>query len=301
MGDHPRACGVYPFPRREGWELRRIIPARAGFTLIYHPRKSGSKDHPRACGVYFICFEFPDSTEGSSPRVRGLHPSRRRSSQAGRIIPARAGFTAIAVRDHPGGPGSSPRVRGLLSARKTTKPSRRIIPARAGFTERYVANTTGITDHPRACGVYRSASIFGLTSLGSSPRVRGLLVCHGVARNDFRIIPARAGFTRAPRRRPPAPGDHPRACGVYRRRPPIAGMTCGSSPRVRGLRDRPLRGGHPLRIIPARAGFTLRWRDSGVCRLGSSPRVRGLREVYRLPPGRRGIIPARAGFTPTAR
>ena len=78
-------------------------------------------------------------------------------------------------------------------------------------------------------------------------------------------------------------------------------MTCGSSPRVRGLRDRPLRGGHPLRIIPARAGFTLRWRDSGVCRLGSSPRVRGLREVYRLPPGRRGIIPARAGFTRPAR
>ena len=95
----------------------------------------------------------------------------------------------------------------------------------------------------------------------------------------------------------------------------------GSSPLARGLlvafRDRGLR----VRIIPARAGFTLRgWQEAqglgdhprsrGVygrhsipksVGRGSSPLARGLHKDGRAHLWLAGIIPARAGFTVTAR
>ena len=159
----------------------------------------------------------------------------------------------------------------------------------------------------------------------------------------FRIIPARAGFTDVSCEAGTAPGDHPRSRGVYERRRPKVPRTSGSSPLARGLRDHPTgagttklagstgssplaRGLHPpqrshqerLRIIPARAGFTLGTRTGvrarpdhprsrGVYRLpttrprqasGSSPLARGLRLHVDERPGHDRIIPARAGFTP---
>ena len=158
----------------------------------------------------------------------------------------------------------------------------------------------------------------------------------------FRIIPARAGFTDVSCEAGTAPGDHPRSRGVYERRRPKVPRTSGSSPLARGLRDPPTgagttklagstgssplaRGLHPpqrshqerLRIIPARAGFTLGTRTGvrarpdhprsrGVYRLpttrprqasGSSPLARGLRLHVDERPGHDRIIPARAGFT----
>ena len=134
---------------------------------------------------------------------------------------------------------------------------------------------------------------------------------------NARIIPARAGFTlTAPMRRTANP-DHPRSRGVY---PVSTGgrhARMGSSPLARGLLNRRDRGGGLNRIIPARAGFTIRWpasprwtwdhpRSRGVyvdlvsvhdVTVGSSPLARGLHEknggFYHV----KGIIPARAGFT----
>ena len=91
----------------------------------------------------------------------------------------------------------------------------------------------------------------------------------------------------------------------------------GSSPLARGLRWSPGRSRVEDRIIPARAGFTVRPRPpagrapdhprsrgvyavAAVTRAataGSSPLARGLREGPPVGRGRRGIIPARAGFT----
>ena len=111
--------------------------------------------------------------------------------------------------------------------------------------------------------------------------------------------------------------DHPRSRGVYRRALCRVRRSLGSSPLARGLlRLLPCHVG-PLRIIPARAGFTAssicmtipqtdhprsrgvygrafpligRWR-------GSSPLARGLQWDIE-PCGKEfGIIPARAGFT----
>ena len=133
------------------------------------------------------------------------------------------------------------------------------------------------------------------------------------------IIPARAGFTMSNRRRRRCRRDHPRSRGVY---PSHGRMTLtlpGSSPLARGLLFLVRAYILFLRIIPARAGFTVSirrlagvirdhprsrgvyapppsgWRGPG----GSSPLARGLRGApvrWGRPPG---IIPARAGFTPT--
>ena len=94
-------------------------------------------------------------------------------------------------------------------------------------------------------------------------------------------------------------------------------MSYGSSPLARGLRDTADLVQEAIRIIPARAGFTLHARthvhpgrdhprSRGVytaatqhrtCRRGSSPLARGLRDRPVVTGHERGIIPARAGFT----
>ena len=73
--------------------LLRIIPARAGFTVLLTSDGKALADHPRSRGVY------PGPTNrfayfgGSSPLARGLQTFGGREVAAPRIIPARAGFT----------------------------------------------------------------------------------------------------------------------------------------------------------------------------------------------------------------
>ena len=179
------------------------------------------------------------------------------------------------------------------------------------------SSTTSPRDHPRSRGVYdNEASESGVCD-GSSPLARGLLGEKVTALQNERIIPARAGFTGLIALNRANFKDHPRSRGVYHvgRRPGI--VEPGSSPLARGLRA----AQHPLqdavRIIPARAGFTVNWsvrascpqdhpRSRGVYRaillkllpsLGSSPLARGLLLLVAARAGPRRIIPARAGFT----
>ena len=233
--DHPRSRGVYcgwtPLPARpigssplarglrRGIEprccLRRIIPARAGFT----PR--ARLPHPRPVG--------------SSPLARGLRHRREHRPRQPRIIPARAGFTkrwgtpTNLLPDHPRSrgvyagrrrlprdhPGSSPLARGLLAPGHPQRVRHRIIPARAGFTTPARGPALRLSDHPRSRGVYGYGPIRGTVDLGSSPLARGLPVrpC-GEALAD-RIIPARAGFTGEVGVRAVHFRDHPRSRGVY--------------------------------------------------------------------------------------
>ena len=151
--DHPRSRGVYAGSSRPGSSgtgssplargLRRIapetvtdggiIPARAGFTRKPCRRRAGAPDHPRSRGVYPTTTCTPVMTLGSSPLARGLLRIPIGDDVARRIIPARAGFTAVEMRrlapesDHPRsrgvygypqnsrvpGVGSSPLARGL--------------------------------------------------------------------------------------------------------------------------------------------------------------------------------------------
>ena len=71
----------------------RIIPARAGFTVVRCSCRAVMTDHPRACGVYVRLAGDGETEGGSSPRVRGLRAGNCVFRLRGRIIPARAGFT----------------------------------------------------------------------------------------------------------------------------------------------------------------------------------------------------------------
>ena len=172
--DHPRSRGVYVRLRRvrestrgssplaRGLRgrapvvlvLRRIIPARAGFTspLTRSPTRRG--DHPRSRGVYLTASSRSLVVMGSSPLARGLLYAEPDGGTTIGIIPARAGFTlppfpAVGrVGDHPRSrgvyvvagqeflqrDGSSPLARGLRTGHVVRRNGKRIIPARAGFT-----------------------------------------------------------------------------------------------------------------------------------------------------------------------
>ena len=172
-----------------------------------------------------------------------------------------------------------------------------IIPARAGFTV-------------LSFGIAASVS-------GSSPLARGLLEWCYNEFNPSGIIPARAGFTGMSPFSFGSRTDHPRSRGVYcvrKRRPPTIS---GSSPLARGLHSGGSNTVAPVRIIPARAGFTYcesvvgavpedHPRSRGVYApefvlaflvSGSSPLARGLLGLLSGCAADRRIIPARAGFT----
>ena len=294
--DHPRSRGVYrrcrpfsgrtlgssplarglPRPVQDRDAVDRIIPARAGFTACEYSCREYLPDHPRSRGVYSSHSLTSTGVLGSSPLARGLQQSGLVASQAGRIIPARAGFTGsfrpwlCGVADHPRSRGvyhenekksatkigSSPLARGLLQGRHRGGIPDRIIPARAGFTWASTSTTPRATDHPRSRGVYLDGGLHECSFLGSSPLARGLRDAPRRRSASRRIIPARAGFTACRRQCGPGSGDHPRSRGVY---PPRVGRPCGdqgSSPLARGLRDLDYHEDQADRIIPARAGFT---------------------------------------------
>ena len=172
--DHPRSRGVYRAikatdPDRHGssplarglhadheWRrrVRRIIPARAGFTGPSRAVPGGATDHPRSRGVYSDRGGTARPPDGSSPLARGLLTWTLDEVERSRIIPARAGFTLVMESttmqfgDHPRSrgvylkttddanpdAGSSPLARGLPSPNPKRRTPPRIIPARAGFT-----------------------------------------------------------------------------------------------------------------------------------------------------------------------
>ena len=255
--DHPRSRGVYwsptvivaflagssPLARglpdgslRQGWG-QRIIPARAGFTAAQQNGQNLDMDHPRSRGVYVTVGHASTVPAGSSPLARGLRPADRPGKGFRRIIPARAGFTPPPARRKSYRTGSSPLARGLPGILKGHPHHGRIIPARAGFT-------------------WGRSFLQGMHH-GSSPLARGLRGHDRIVLPESGIIPARAGFTASPTGTASVRRDHPRSRGVYSDRRPTSVSCSGSSPLARGLPGRP--ASHPVnvRIIPARAGFTL--------------------------------------------
>ena len=195
-GDHPRSRGVYSpcvtwgewmdgsSPLARGLRCAShwygmstgIIPARAGFTTGRCTPPVECWDHPRSRGVYCAPRLRLLSTLGSSPLARGLPQRLGYLDAAGRIIPARAGFTnsdadgLCTIEDHPRSrgvyerthiqalqtAGSSPLARGLRASGDGVGWIGGIIPARAGFTRRAGLTCSTRRDHPRSRGVYSS-------------------------------------------------------------------------------------------------------------------------------------------------
>ena len=173
----------------------------------------------------------------------------------------------------------------------------RIIPARAGFTCLPSCRANACEDHPRSRGVYGNSWAMSAKNVGSSPLARGLRELQLVAFRQFRIIPARAGFTEQLGEWMTGLPDHPRSRGVYSSQMRRVPVLVGSSPLARGLRRRSVRSRSLMRIIPARAGFT----GTPAASPGNDwdhPRSRGVYgDILTGGDGVQWIIPARAGFT----
>ncbi len=274
--DHPRAGGehrapggsVYSpigsSPRGRGTQSRiggdflrrRIIPARAGNTKDREPAHMEATDHPRAGGEHQICAGHFDFPSGSSPRGRGTRTLLTLHLKHRRIIPARAGNT-IATESATPRPTDHPRAGGEHghAAAVRSFPDR-IIPARAGNTSPSPGCGSAWADHPRAGGEHLRPIRRDFSQTGSSPRGRGTLPVHDAGPLARRIIPARAGNTRASAKRAARGSDHPRAGGEHTRATTRRPPPTGSSPRGRGTQSDHCTGQVRRRIIPARAGNT---------------------------------------------
>ena len=213
-GSSPLARGLLSDIRPDE-QFLRIIPARAGSTILLDVGYVRLKDHPRSRGVYLPMRVADLAQAGSSPLARGLprylmeEPARRR------IIPARAGSTEcgsdsrempwdhprsrgvyqMGTQSFPAIVGSSPLARGLPETLGQRDLVVGIIPARAGSTCASCSRGRPPSDHPRSRGVYNILLKVLYSLLGSSPLARGLREGWEPRFHSGGIIPARAGST----------------------------------------------------------------------------------------------------------
>ena len=213
---------------------------------------------------------------GSSPRVRGKRTGRWWCPRRARLIPACAGKTtptcspAARTSAHPRvcgenawapwslsvAVGSSPRVRGKPADPGLRRGSPGLIPACAGKTAPQSPTRCATGAHPRVCGENSRMCLRNISSMGSSPRVRGKQVVEDGHRRRVRLIPACAGKTRPRVLVNRFGGAHPRVCGENRDGHGDRVRLGGSSPRVRGKRWRRGRRRPGPGLIPACAGKT---------------------------------------------
>ncbi len=318
---HPRVCGerralaladnqiAGSSPRVRGTlvlgspleRLLRFIPACAGNARWQSPAARRRSVHPRVCGERRPWKSTKLFEDGSSPRVRGTQIIARVPTLDVRFIPACAGNAWLrhelseerSVHPRVCGErrkvmvrlslsiGSSPRVRGTLGVDPIHSLCGRFIPACAGnaFQENgwFLVGTV----HPRVCGE-RSSSLTSLDLLiGSSPRVRGTLLCLAARGGGIRFIPACAGNARYGAAVEKDETVHPRVCGERLRCfHPLLSLF-GSSPRVRGTPARSSKDSVSRRFIPACAG-NAKSQFSRVIPSTVHPRVCG--ERYTLSP-----------------
>ena len=76
---------------------RRLIPARAGNTMMRHVSPNARPAHPRSRGEHSLVCWFVWLFAGSSPLARGTPQTRKAPQMPERLIPARAGNTGANV------------------------------------------------------------------------------------------------------------------------------------------------------------------------------------------------------------
>ena len=215
-----------------------------------------------------------------------------------RLIPARAGKTIVILAGakyppaHPrsrgenagvlwrvyGGVGSSPLARGKHSVLADWAGDSRLIPARAGKTIPALSTGASCRAHPRSRGENVLERVEALPGPGSSPLARGKQALHGKRDGLIRLIPARAGKTTILLSSSPASGliparagktpiddtahcrmpAHPRSRGENHLTRGLIAAIAGSSPLARGKHTPASWNRDARRLIPARAGKTIR-------------------------------------------
>ena len=275
---HPRGCGEREpqhgdlvladgsSPRVRGTRVdvvkingfQRFIPAGAGNATGTAAAPCRTAVHPRGCGERRAPAGGARRGGGSSPRVRGTRPEAGAAHTIRRFIPAGAGNAARSLGPisgcavHPRGCGerrvsrsasvsrcgSSPRVRGTHSGTRPRRGPPRFIPAGAGNAPPSPPAGFAGAVHPRGCGERQTRAPAWRSHAGSSPRVRGTPACGFPLPVLRRFIPAGAGNASAGLGSARPSPVHPRGCGERAAplRPRFA--LAGSSPRVRGTRQR---------------------------------------------------------------
>ena len=94
LGSSPLARGT-PQLRRVHATAPRLIPARAGNTLIFNSSARFSAAHPRSRGEHLRAARVALGFAGSSPLARGTHGFTVPAGARVRLIPARAGNTLL--------------------------------------------------------------------------------------------------------------------------------------------------------------------------------------------------------------
>ena len=100
LGSSPRVRGKLDLDGTPCVRIR-LIPARAGKTMMPLIALDKTGAHPRACGENLKTFSATHGTPGSSPRVRGKPWRCPRPTKNARLIPARAGKTSMHCRKDP--------------------------------------------------------------------------------------------------------------------------------------------------------------------------------------------------------
>ena len=226
--------------------------------------------------------------------MRGKLARHHAAEHGRRIIPAHAGQTpdprCLRERsaDHPRtcganertdlhnarSCGSSPHMRGKPVGAHLPSTQVRIIPAHAGQTSHQQSGTTDDPDHPRTCGANRPSIGTNELPTGSSPHMRGKHPARRRGEHGRRIIPAHAGQTPSPHRRPRTWTDHPRTCGANALVCWLPLTVDGSSPHMRGKLPIVSHSRSGCRIIPAHAGQTAS-QPSGTRHTSDHPRTCG--------------------------
>ena len=155
--------------------------------------------------------------------------------------------------------GSPPRVWGIHVTGGRVVAPRRFTPTRVGNTWRSRRGETESAVHPHACGEYAAAAMRFSVSVGSPPRVWGILQDIEDAYSDNRFTPTRVGNTSANTPEMIFPSVHPHACGEYLLRSWQTPGTYGSPPRVWGIHNDLGIDAQIWRFTPTRVGNTKRF------------------------------------------
>ena len=336
-----RSCGLSPrvrgIPGRVGIAGRDqgSIPACTGNPARGAVQGRAGRVYPRVYGESGTQVGRPALREGLSPRVRGILSRRGRAGRRRGSIPACTGNPSRrphrrrSLRVYPRvygespllgilrviGKGLSPRVRGIPGLADGTLRHSRSIPACTGnplgsWSPRIPAGV-----YPRVYGESRGSSYRIVSTMGLSPRVRGIPYGRRLRRTLWRSIPACTGN---PLEGPAQLGSsevYPRVYGESRRplgqrrpghglSPRVRGIPSASEPQGRYAWSIPACTGNPGCALPGRACYGVYPRVYGESSPppyttratgGLSPRVRGIRLSGRHPRGAQRSIPACTG------
>ncbi len=154
-------------------------------------------------------------------------------------------------------PGSSPRIRGTLYTFYSPLVYLRFIPVHTGNTITTCHWVWLVTVHPRAYGEHPFILFMIITTIGSSPCIRGTQNQFKCFHGNNRFIPVHTGNTEFSLTYSRSITVHPRAYGEHRYRCFKEFPLFGSSPCIRGTHLLIILDLRNTRFIPVHTGNTL--------------------------------------------